>query len=62
MTFVTRILYFTNMALISYCELFNLLRAHGKNLKDHESLLEMVLANDSFNFSECAIEIIYMSP
>lgn len=54
LTFVSRILYFTNMALISYYELFNLLRTQGKNLKDHESLLEMVLANNSFNFSECA--------
>jgi len=33
------------MASISYFELFNLLRTHGKNLKDYESLLEMVLAN-----------------
>lgn len=42
------------MASISYCELFNLLRTHNKNLKDHESLLDMVLVNDSFNFSEHA--------
>jgi len=42
------------MASISYFELFNLLRAHGKILKDYELLLEMVLANDSFNFSKRA--------
>lgn len=42
------------MESISYYELFNLLRTQGKNLKDHESLLEMVLANNSFNFSKCA--------
>lgn len=46
--------HFTIMTSITYRELFNLLKVHRKNLKDHELLLDMVLANNSFNFSQYA--------
>lgn len=47
------------MASISYYDLFDLLKENGKNLKDHEALLDMVLADSSFNYSEHARNHLY---